>query len=112
MSKHLLGIALVLTAGTLVAGRPASSGSSSELPQITFSLVTDDHGGGSGRGGGGSDRSGRSGDSQRDGSDDGPNHDLGDDHGADGDDGFDDHGVDINDLPDDSDVLLVPVAVK
>jgi hypothetical protein len=105
MSKHLLSLAAILAAGALTAGTPPTipgAGSS-------YSLVADDHGGGSGGGSGRDGSSGRSSDSGRNGSDDGPNHDLGDDHGVDSDDGADDHGLDVNDLPDDSDVLLIPV---
>jgi hypothetical protein len=107
MSKYLLGLAVVLVAGSLLASQPSPG-----LPHIAFALVADDHGGGSGRSGG-SDRSGPSERSGRssEGRDDGGHHsgtEAGDDHGGQPEPG-DDHGVDVNDLPDDSDVLLVPL---
>jgi len=102
MSKNLLGIAIVLTAGALMAGASPSNSDLDVLPHVAYMLATDDHGGGSG----GSDHGDRSGPSDRS----GRSHEDGDDHGGHGEfEPGDDNGVDVNDQPDDSDILPLVV---
>ena len=108
MSKYLSGIAVVLTAGSLMAAQPASPSPLGSFPHVAFALVAENHGGGSGGGdrGGSSDRGGES-----------RGHDgeaeAGDDNGGNGElEPEDDKGVDVNDQLDDSAALLLPTVAQ
>lgn len=90
MSRFLLTLTIFLAVGALVAGTPSPLSGFG----LGYTLTADGHGSGGGPDSGPSDGAGQ------DGSDDGPNHDL-----------DDDHGMDVNEPPEDSDFLLMPAVL-